>query len=486
MRPHRTGIVLLPDKSRVLSRPFELVNRERVLRIVARVSALSDAEARAEARAVLARFESRHPNLRAWLASRFEEVRPFLATDRPLAEEHRLLLAAHFTLEYSIEAAALFNPSIVPHPDQSGLPKGALRFVLSLRATGEGHISSIVFRSGIVSADGAIQVLPPSPLVRPPHVIQDPAYDKPLFSQKLQELGLLDPLAGAILASLPDTFTQPELAAALDRARRTNRALTADARATLHHMLALARANYEIQFESGDRISERVIFPHTPAESRGIEDARFVAFRNDDRSTSWYATYTAYDGQVILPQLLETRDFCRFRVSTLNGPAVENKGFALFPRKVNGLYAMISRQDGENIFLMFSDHPHFWYEKRLLMRPTFPWEFVQLGNCGSPIETPDGWLLLTHGVGAMRQYAIGAALLDLHDPSRVIGRLPHPILTPDGAEREGYVPNVVYSCGALVHAGRLILPYAMSDHASSFATYPLDELLAELRKHPPG
>ena len=243
----------------------------------------------------------------------------------------------------------------------------------------------------------------------------------------------------------------------------------------------LARSNYEVQFQPEQRLSERIIFPATPSQRNGIEDARFVCFQNDDGTQVYYATFTAFDGKVVLPELVETSDFLRFRFITLNGPAAQNKGMALFPRKINGLYAMLSRQDNENIYLMFSDNVHFWNEHKVLLKPTFPWELIQIGNCGSPIETDAGWLVLSHGVGPLRKYCIGAFLLDLDDPIKVIGRLREPLLTPDQNEREGYVPNVVYTCGALVHKGELIIPYGLADHATSFATVPLDEVLAAMR-----
>jgi predicted GH43/DUF377 family glycosyl hydrolase len=242
----------------------------------------------------------------------------------------------------------------------------------------------------------------------------------------------------------------------------------------------LARSNYELQFEQEQELSERIIFPSTPSQRNGIEDARFVRFRDDDGTYVYYATYTAFDGRVILPELLETTDFLRFRFFTLNGPEAQNKGMALFPRKVNGAYTMLSRQDNENIFLMRSDNAHFWNERQLLLKPTFPWELVQIGNCGSPIETEAGWLVLSHGVGPVRQYCIGAFLLDLEQPSKVIGRLREPMMTPEAIEREGYVPNVVYSCGALLHQGQLIIPYGLADHATGFATVPLGDVLAAM------
>jgi predicted GH43/DUF377 family glycosyl hydrolase len=485
IRASRVNIVLRPDPSRVFFRPFDLRSQERITRIVARVTALQRSEAEQEARIMLDRFTERHVKLEDFLRRRFEEVRDHVITDRPLNDWQKLLVGAYFTLEYSLEAAALFNPSIVPHPDQSGLSPGTLRFVLSLRATGEGHVSSIVFRTGVVDENGQISINPPTRFITAAEVQPNPSYEKRLFERKLRELGVLSRDAQHLMDQLGEQFTFEQLSAVADEGSRGIRLLDGSVERTAENLLAVARANYEISFEPSDRYSERVIFPLAPAEARGIEDARFVRFHDEAGRSTYYATYTAFDGQVPLPQLLETEDFAHFKISTLNGPEVQNKGMALFPRKVCGHYAMLSRQDNENIYLMYSDMLHFWYDKQLLLRPTFPWEFVQLGNCGSPIETDAGWLVLTHGVGAIRRYAIGAVLLDLNNPGRVIGRLPEPLLEPIPEERDGYVPNVVYSCGALVHAGRLILPYAMSDQCTSFATMPLEELLSELQSHPP-
>jgi predicted GH43/DUF377 family glycosyl hydrolase len=365
-------------------------------------------------------------------------------------------------------------------PDQSDVPEGSKRFILSLRATGEGHISSITFRSGIVDADNAIHMDHPTSLVTAPDLVPNTMYDKVLFLRKLIELRLDGPFAETVLDTLDSQFTNVELEAAVAHVLRQNRSRRHELEPLAEGVLTLARANYEVTFSPDLSVSERIIFPSSPNESNGIEDARFVRFEDEDGSIRYYATYTAYNGKVVLPQLLETSDFLRFKASTLNGPEVRNKGMALFPRKVNGLYAMISRQDGENIFLMYSDMLHFWYTKELIAKPTYSWEFIQLGNCGSPIETEAGWLVLTHGVGPMRRYAMGAFLLDLNDPSRVIGRLEKPLLEPNANEREGYVPNVVYSCGALIHEGTLIIPYAMSDYASTFATVPVDEVLGAM------
>ena len=280
---------------------------------------------------------------------------------------------------------------------------------------------------------------------------------------------------------LPDEFNLHQLTGSIGNYKRRpavmRRVAGHEETRALECISWLAKSNYEVEFHPDVPVSERIIFPVSDNESNGIEDARFVRFTDDDGEVTYYATYTAYNGKVILPQILETKDFRRFKINTLNGRAVQNKGMAMFPRKIDGLYAMISRQDNENLFIMYSDNAHFWEETYPLLRPTYPWEFVQLGNCGSPIETEAGRLLLTHGVGAMRKYCIGAILLDKHDAGKVIGRLREPLLSPNQNEREGYVPNVVYTCGALVHGDKLVMPYAMSDSASSIAIVPLDDLL---------
>jgi len=477
MNVTRTGIVLKPNASRVLFRPLTFLSEERTLRILARVLGLPEAEVTAALAEVMDEFKTRHQRLLDYFRARFESIRPLLPTDLPLSEERSLLIGAYFTHEYSLEAAALFNPSIVPHPDQSGVAEGTLRFVLSLRATGEGHISSITFRTGTIDNQGKIVVDTPTRYVTKPDHIPPASYKKELFWRKLEELGVIDAIAESIFKYLPENFTTDELSQELTRLRRHAHHRNVEFDRTAARILNLAKSNYEIIYSPDQSLTERVIFPTSPSESNGIEDARFVRFVEDDGVATYIATYTAYDGRVTIPQILETSDFVRFRISTLNGPEVQNKGMALFPRRIRGQYVMLSRQDGENLYLMQSDELHFWHTKVPLLKPSYDWEFVQIGNCGSPIETKEGWLVITHGVGPMRKYSIGAVLLDLEHPSRVIGRLTHPLLSPDELEREGYVPNVVYSCGALVHAGHLILPYAMSDSASSFATVPLEELL---------
>lgn len=458
-------------------RPFRPATDDIARRIVARVMALSDEEVASLLSQVLGEFGDRHEQVEKIFCTRFAQVSIYLEPGAQPSPERQMLIGAYFTHEYSPESAALFNPSIVPHPDQSGLPKGALRFILSLRATGEGHISSITFRTGVVSAQHRITLTPPVPFVTEPERVPNAAYAKGLFAHKLEEAGVQNDFCRRVLDQLHEDFTLKELHAVLFASGLTSDTSDATAARAARGILLLAESNYEVNFAPESRVSQRVLFPSAPSQSNGIEDARFVRFRNDGGNYTYYATYTAYDGKITLQQLVETPDFVHFKFSTLNGPAVQNKGMALFPRKINGQYVMLSRQDDENILLMFSDNIHFWQTPQLLLPPAQPWEFIKIGNCGSPIETEAGWLVLSHGVGAMRKYCLGAFLLDLNDPSRVIGRLREPLLSPNESEREGYVPNVAYTCGALLHGRELVIPYAMSDYATSFATVSLDDLL---------
>jgi|SRR5271165_542824 len=479
---HRRPPILEPDQSRVLLRPFSPGGPERVNGIVSRILALPEDQVGPLLDEICAGFCPRHQNIRAAFLERFGQVCELSLTGEELSEQRKLLIGSYFLAEYSLESAALFNPSIVPHPDQSDLEAGALRFILSLRATGEGHISSITFRTGVIHFDGRIQVLPPAGFLIEPRQIPNPVYEKALFARKLNELGLTSEFARRIMNRLGESFEQSELRASLQAEQFClPDGMAPEDQADGQGIWMLARSNYEVQFEPEQELSERVLFPATPSQRNGIEDARFVCFQNDDGARVYYATFTAYDGRVVVPELVETSYFLRFRFISLNGPAAQNKGMALFPRKINGLYAMLSRQDNENIYVMFSDNVHFWNERTLLLKPTFPWELVQIGNCGSPIETEAGWLVLSHGVGPLRKYCIGAFLLDRDDPTKVIGQLREPLIQPNQNEREGYVPNVVYTCGALVHQGRLIIPYGLADHATGFATVPLDEVLAAMK-----
>jgi predicted GH43/DUF377 family glycosyl hydrolase len=481
MKLHLTGVLLRPDNKRVVVRPFIPINPTRVEHIIARALALSEQETEKQLSLVKADFSERHIDLdKSWLRH-FQKVRGHIPDSETISEGRRLFIGALFSGEYALESAALFNPSIVPHPDQTGLGQGDLRFIMSLRSTGEGHVSSIQFRTGVIHHDYSIEIDKTTPFVTLPELNLNPTYHKRSFLEKLSEMGLENDWATSVMGRLGKTFLFDELDNSIQQATPDQAsAHTRDVPRTLECMHWLAESNYEIHFAPSSEISERIIFPVSPNESNGIEDARFVRFVEDDGSVVYYATYTAYNGRVILPQLIETVDFLNFRVLTLNGPAVQNKGMALFPRRIDGRYVMLSRQDDENLYLMFSDSPHFWSDPQLLDEPQQPWEFVKLGNCGSPIETEAGWLVLTHGVGPMRRYCIGAILLDLHDPARIIGQLKEPFLKPEANEREGYVPNVVYSCGSLVHNEHLILPYGISDTASSIVRIELSDLLTAL------
>ncbi len=420
---NRQALYLRPDPARVIVRPFKPATEPRDLNptdktranhIVERVLDLDSEAAASQLADVLENFKGRHRNLLETFEVRADEMEQALATHCSFSEVQRQLIGAYFLNEYSFEASALFNPSIVPHPDQSGILAGSLRFILSLRAVGEGHVSSLTFRAGTIAADGSIAVDPTARLASSPRI------------------GYLIP------GPIGDEV--------------------------------------EVVFEADQDISERVIFPITASQSHGIEDARFVEFIDGGRKT-YYATYTAYNGTGIRSELIETRDFLSFRMSPMQGAAARNKGMALFPRRLDDKYAMIARQDNENLYLVYSGDLHRWEGGQAILKPQFPWEFVQIGNCGSPIELDEGWLLLTHGVGPVRKYSIGAALLDKRDPSKVLARSREPLLRPEPSEREGYVPNVVYTCGAMRHNDQIILPYAVSDTFSNFATIKISALL---------
>jgi predicted GH43/DUF377 family glycosyl hydrolase len=424
---NRQALYLYPDPARVIVRPFKPATEPRDLNptdktranhIVDRVLALDSDVAAHQLEDVLENFQGRHRNLLETFETRADEMEAALAAHGTFSRVQRQLIGAYFLHEYSFEASALFNPSIVPHPDQSELSKGRLRFILSLRATGEGHISSLTFRAGTIDADGRLTVDPTARLASSPRI--------------------------GHRTSGPDG------------------------------------EHVELTFQSQEDLSERVIFPVTESQSNGIEDARFVEF-SDGGLKTYYATYTAYSGRAIRSELIETRDFISFRMAPLRGSAARNKGMALFPRKIGGQYAMIARQDNENLYLIYSDDLYTWEGGQAILKPEFPWEFVQIGNCGSPIELDEGWLLMTHGVGPVRKYSIGAALLDKNDPSRVLARSREPLLRPEPSEREGYVPNVVYTCGAMRHNDQIILPYAVSDTFSNIATIKISALLQAIR-----
>jgi predicted GH43/DUF377 family glycosyl hydrolase len=485
IRLRRHEISLIPECARVIIRAFIPGEQWRAESIIARAMALTKEEVTEELALVNAEFESRHLDSEACFLRNFRKVEKYMPDAHSLCHERRALIGAMFSGEYALESAALFNPSIVPHPDQKGVAEGGLRFVMSLRATGEGHISSIEFRTGEISPEGEISFEAVSPFVSEPEILPNPTFRKKSFIIKLREMGFENHhYTAAVMAPLGDHFTLSDLNRSIGTVRHGAVGPQHELRKTLDIIQWLAESNYELEFPTKLAMSERIIFPVSPNETNGIEDARFVRFTEDDGAVMHYATYTAYNGRSILPQLIETEDFLHFRILTLNGAGVSNKGMALFPRRIGGRYAMLSRQDDENLYIMYSDSPHFWADPSFVMGPQEMWNSVKIGNCGSPIETEAGWLVITHGVGPMRKYCIGAALLDLDDPGKVIGRLSRPLLTPEGQEREGYVPNVVYSCGSLVHGRDLILPFAVSDRASAIATVSLDDLLAVLLEEP--
>jgi predicted GH43/DUF377 family glycosyl hydrolase len=426
-----------------------------------------------------AELGSRHTDLEGSWLRHFHSIRAYLP-NRALSEERRLVLGAYFTGEYAVESVALFNPSIVPHPDQTNVAEGDLRFVLSLRAVGEGHISSIEFRTGVIRRNHAIEIDKTSGLVIAPEIDPEPTFPKSIFLHKLNDNGLENNWSRSVMNRLGETFSRSDLDDAMQRASHEAQPHSEDVRQTIEFLHWVVESNYEVNFDPANPLSERVIFPVSLNETNGIEDARFVRFVDEDKRATYYATYTAYDGRRTLPQLIETSDFLQFRVRTLSGPAIQNKGMALFPRRIDGRFAMLSRYDDENLFLMFSEDRYFWRNPQLLLQPCWSWEFVKIGNCGSPIETDAGWLVLTHGVGPMRKYCISATLLDLEDPSKVIGRLGAPLLEPAAHRMDGYVPNVVYTCGALIHGGQLILPYGLNDTEATIVTIELEKLLAAL------
>ncbi|HEX4821788.1 MAG TPA: glycoside hydrolase family 130 protein [Acidimicrobiales bacterium] len=423
---------------------------------------------------VMRRFGDRHRDLSDIFRQHAARIGNRLQAQQELSDERMLLLGATFTHEYSVEAAALCNPSMVLHPDQASSPAGSVRFVMSVRSVGEGHRSSIGFREGMIDNHGHVSVDPPAPFP----VIGTPRpteLQRALFHGHLRDLRQDGESAAFVLDALGTTFTHGQLEkrlTALGKQRDTRR----NVNATIDRLRTIAARSYKVDFPGDVELSQRILWPAVAAESNGMEDARFVQFTDDDGTSVYYATYTAYDGTEIRQQLLATRDFAAFEVSSLAGAAAANKGLALFPRRINGRFAALSRYDREKNAIAFSDDPHIWDHATTIQVPTQPWEVIQLGNCGPPIETPDGWLVLTHGVGPMRTYSIGAILLDLDDPTVVIGQLTEPLITPAEDERDGYVPNVVYSCGGLLCADTIVIPFGVSDTSTSIATLRWSDL----------
>lgn len=481
----RKDVRFVPDPGRVIAR-FNSYSDEQNKRIINNVLKLSKAEVDIAVSQVLRGYAKRHRNISRIFETHFNNLRPvykLIPIDPDsLSLNQRLLIGSYFTMEYSIEAAAFFNPSIVEHPDQTELQPGEKRVILSFRATGEGHISSIVFRSGVIDRDNNLSFEERGKMLEEAQTIKQHVYDKQAFRNKLEEMKFYDRTLSpsVILDQLSDSFTYNDLKKCVDETKRSYH-FSETKTLTLEQIMWLASSHYEIEFSMDTALSERVIFPITETERNGIEDARFVRFIDDDGHVRFFATYTAYDGSVVMPKLIETESFYNFNISPLHGEIVMNKGMAIFPRKVNGQYAMLGRIDGASNYISFSDDVKVWREAKLIQEPKYPWEFVKIGNCGSPIETDEGWLVITHAVGQMREYVLGASLFDLDDPSKEIGRLKTPLMIPNAEEREGYVPNVVYSCGCMVNNGEVIIPYAMSDYISTYACVNLNDLLKTLK-----
>jgi predicted GH43/DUF377 family glycosyl hydrolase len=470
---------LLPDRCRVVARPFSagasFAPTDPLLR---RVLALTEDEVVSALTSAYDRFAGRHADLDAVLEEHYQFVAGGVPELASLSDDRRRLIGAYYTQEFSIEAAALTNPSIVADPDQSGVDPGALRFNLSLRAIGEGHLSSIEFRSGCIDAKGTVTVEAPARYASTGSH-RSVELDKSEFRSKLAEMGADDDETATVVDQLPARFELHHLESVIGTVAGSPKpgSTTDFANRAMHW---LARSSYELVFPEASALSARVIFPWQPVESRGLEDARFVRFVDDDGSVTYYATYTAYDGVRVLPQLIQTPDFRQFRIGTLSGACAANKGTALFPRKIDGRYVALSRYDTENSYVMFSDNVQQWDTAQQIEAPIAPWALARVGNCGPPLETDAGWLVITHGVGPFRVYSLGAILLDLNDPRQVRGRLTEPLLAPSDADRDGYVPNVVYSCGSIIHGGELIVPYGTSDTSCRIARIDLDALLDRL------
>ncbi|MFC1763279.1 glycoside hydrolase family 130 protein [Planctomycetota bacterium] len=463
------------DDRRVITRFFDPGGESRIRSVVVRVLGLTTQQAEATLAQTLCRYNQRHRDIGDVFLDHFKRLAQVHNLPQSLCKVKQMLIGAYFTMEYSVESAALFNPSIVPAANQEGIDEGDLRFILSLRATGEGHKSSIVFRTGVVQASGSLSFDTPSPYLHRVRRVPNESVEEEWLRRALIAMDSYSDAAQVILDQLGDTFTLGEIEDLCHDAEKS--AVFTDAAQSI---LWICHSNYTLALPENTDPSEIVIFPTTENEQHGIEDARFVQFYENDGSTTLYGTFTAVNGSQIQCQLMEIQDFRRIRVRTLHGYFAQNKGLALFPRRIQGLYAMLSRVDGENNYVMCSTDITCWENASLLQTPQYPWEFMQIGNCGSPLETEKGWLMLTHGVGPMREYCIGACLLEKEDPTKVIGTLREPLIVPAEDEREGYVPNVVYSCGALIHNGELIIPYAMADSATSFAAVSVDTLLSHL------
>jgi predicted GH43/DUF377 family glycosyl hydrolase len=477
----RLPIYLHSDDRRVIVRQF-VVGPQRVQRVFDRVAAMEEETVGRIMEWVESAYQHRHRALPATLLENYDLGARLIGwSGDNWSGERRLLAGAYLTMEYSIESAALFNPSICLHPDQSDVASGAVRFIMSLRATGEGHVSSIVFRTGTITPDDSVTLdALPSRLHRS-QMSPDRRYQKPVFMRKLGEMGISGSFVERVMSQLGDRFTLAELNAIAHNVE-TNTENPMRAESYLRTIIWLAESNYHIELSPDARLDELVIFPMSTDDSHGMEDLRMTRFVEDDGNITYYGTYTAYNGVRTLPMMLSTNDFKRIEFHSLNGASALNKGMALFPRRVNNRFTMCSRIDGESLYISQSDGVYFWESAKLLIAPKHPWELMQIGNCGAPMETPRGWLLLTHGVGPMRTYAIGAMVLDLNDPGKVLGHLRHPLLTPTDGEREGYVPNVVYTCGSIIHGDDLFIPFALADTSTSLAVVNVDALIDQAIK----
>ncbi|MGZ5364828.1 MAG: glycoside hydrolase family 130 protein [Mycobacterium sp.] len=477
----RSPLRLAADSSRVITRLF-VPGQEgfehqdsRAGAVLRRVLALDENEVRASLDDVVTRFGWRHRDLSGVFRTHACELADRLDATSELSDARMMLLGATFTREYAIEGAALCNPSMVAHPDQTGIPAGSLRFVMSVRGIGEGHLSSIGFRTGVIDETGAATIDAAAPFATAGEVV--PALlDAVVLRSELSRLRDTGEGADYVLDALGDRFTRNDLDEQLDRLQK-HRRTRGHAPETISLIREIADRTYGVEFDENIPLPERILWPAMGAEAAGMEDARFVRFVDDDGSVTYCASYTAYSGTRISQQLLATKDFSSFTSTPMVGSAAANKGLALFPRRLRGQFAAMSRSDRESNSLAYSDCPFVWTESVPCQQPTQAWEVLQLGNCGPPIETEAGWLVLTHGVGPMRTYRIGAILLDLENPSRIVGQLREPLLSPGTDEQDGYVPNVVYSCGGIVHAGMLVVPYGIGDGAIGFATVPMSELL---------
>ena len=474
-----------PDPSRVIARFFSLSD-ERSINTIRTVLAMPEKEVTIALSQVLRSYSRRHRNISKIFDSHFNKLAKLFdelgLKPAKINQSRKALIGSYFTCEYSIESAAFFNPSIVEDPDQSELGIDEKRLIFSFRATGEGHISSIVFRSAVIDKNNNLIIEPVGKMLAEAERIKRHTYTKKSFVKKLDEMRDFDNKLSPVfvLEKLGEKFTYGELKRAVNETKKSEN-LTPKKEIIINQIMWLALSHYEIDFSLDSAISERVIFPISDSEKNGIEDARFVKFTEENGEAIYYATYTAYDGMSILPNLLATKDFYHFKGLPIHGELAQNKGMALFPRKIKGKYAMLCRIDGINNYIAYSDSLNIWREAKLIQKPKYSWELIQVGNCGSPIETQEGWLVITHGVGPMREYVLGASLYELDNPENEIGRLKTPLIAPNNEEREGYVPNVVYSCGSIIHNGNLIIPYAMSDYSSTYATVNLIELLNELK-----